>query len=71
MSHSIEIQGGNFETEVLQSEVPVLVDFSASWCGPCQKVAPLVHELAGEFAGRAKAATVDVDTNQTWPCATG
>ncbi|HQH70810.1 MAG TPA: thioredoxin [bacterium] len=64
MSHSIEIQGGNFETEVLQSEVPVLVDFSASWCGPCQKVAPLVHELAGEFAGRAKVATVDVDTNQ-------
>jgi len=64
MSHTIEIQGGNFETEVLQSEVPVLVDFSASWCGPCQKIALWVHELAGEFAGRAKVVTVDVDSNQ-------
>ncbi|HOJ60772.1 MAG TPA: thioredoxin [bacterium] len=64
MSHTIEIQGSNFETEVLQSDVPVLVDFSASWCGPCQKIAPWVHELAGEFAGRAKVVTVDVDSNQ-------
>ena len=64
MSNAITINGGNYETEVLQSNVPVLVDFGASWCGPCQKIAPIIHELAGEFEGRAKVAEVDVDNNQ-------
>lgn len=64
MANTIEITGANFESEVLQSDVPVLVDFSATWCGPCQKIAPLVHELADEYSGRAKVATVDVDNNQ-------
>ncbi|RJP19272.1 MAG: thioredoxin [Candidatus Omnitrophota bacterium] len=64
MSSEIEIAGGNFESEVLQSSVPVLVDFSATWCGPCQKIAPIVEQLAEEFSGRAKVAKVDVDTNQ-------
>jgi len=64
MSSAIEIVGGNFETEVMQSKVPVLVDFSAVWCGPCQKIAPLVEELADAFQGRAKVAKVDVDNNQ-------
>ena len=64
MSSEIEIAGGNFESEVLKSSVPVLVDFSATWCGPCQKIAPIVEQLAEEFSGRAKVAKVDVDTNQ-------
>ena len=51
----------NFETEVLQSDVPVLVDFSATWCGPCKQIAPLVEQLADEYDGRAKVTKVDID----------
>lgn len=64
MSEAIKIEGGNFEQEVLQSSVPVLVDFGADWCGPCVKLEPVIDELAREFAGRAKVARVNVDTNQ-------
>lgn len=64
MSEPIKIEGGNFSQEVLQSSVPVLVDFGAEWCGPCQRLAPFIEELAKDFAGRAKVARVDVDTNQ-------
>jgi thioredoxin 1 len=53
-----------FEAEVLKSELPVLVDFWAEWCGPCRMVAPIVEELAGEYDGRLKVAKVDVDDNQ-------
>ena len=51
----------NFETEVLQSDVPVLVDFSATWCGPCKAIAPLVGQLADEYAGKVKVGTIDID----------
>jgi len=63
MSSTIEI-AGNFDTEVLQSQQPVLVDFSATWCGPCQKLAPIIDELASEYEGKAKVVKVDVDNNQ-------
>ena len=63
MGFAIEIEGRNFETEVLQAPMPVLVDFSATWCGPCQKIAPIVEELASEYEGKAKVAKVDVDKN--------
>jgi thioredoxin 1 len=53
-----------FDAEVLKSELPVLVDFWAEWCGPCRMVAPIVEELAGEYDGRLKVAKVDVDDNQ-------
>ena len=61
MSQVIEVTDNNFEAEVLQSATPVLVDFSATWCGPCKKLEPVVHEIAGEFEGRLKVVKVDVD----------
>ena len=54
----------NFEQQVLQSDVPVLVDFRAEWCGPCRAIAPSIDEIAVEFVGRAKVGKVDIDANQ-------
>jgi len=53
----------NFKKEVLESDLPVLVDFWAAWCSPCKMVAPLIDELAKEYAGKMKMGKVDVDTN--------
>jgi thioredoxin 1 len=54
----------NFDAEITKSNVPVLVDFWAEWCGPCKMVAPALDELADEFAGKAKVAKLNVDDNQ-------
>jgi thioredoxin 1 len=55
---------GNFEDDVLKADTPVLVDFWATWCGPCRMIAPIVEELAVEYEGKAKIGKLDVDSNQ-------
>ncbi len=63
----MEIDDGNFESEVLQSDLPVLVDFWAPWCGPCKAIAPLVADLAETFGGKIKFAKCNVDNSPVTP----
>ncbi len=60
----IEVTDANFADEVLQSEIPVIVDFWADWCAPCRMVSPVIEELAVEMAGRVKVAKLNVDSNR-------
>jgi len=60
----VEFTDSNFETEVLQSDIPVLIDFWAVWCGPCKIIAPIVEELSNELEGKVKIGKLDVDSNQ-------
>lgn len=57
----IAVNDLNFDAEVVNNDTPVLVDFTATWCGPCRQIAPLVDELADEYEGRAKVAKLDID----------
>ena len=65
MSDEIILTEANFADEVLKSELPVLVDFWAEWCGPCKMLAPTLEEIAAEYKGRAKIGKLNVDENRT------
>ena len=67
MTQPIDVTDATFETEVLKSEIPVLTDFWAPWCGPCRAIGPVVEELAAEYAERLKVSRVNVDDNPHTP----
>ncbi len=63
----VHVTDSSFEDEVLKADVPVLVDFWAEWCGPCKMIAPVLDEIAGEYAGKLKVCKLDVDANNETP----
>jgi thioredoxin 1 len=65
--HIVHVTDSTFEDEVLKSEMPVLVDYWAEWCGPCRMIAPILEEIAKEYSGKLVIAKMDVDQNQLTP----
>ncbi len=64
MADLLHVTDDSFDNEVLQSSIPVLVDFWATWCGPCRMIAPIIEDLANELDGKLKVCKLDVDNNQ-------
>ena len=66
-SDIVYVTDDSFEQDVLQSEIPVLVDYWAEWCGPCKMIAPILEEIVGEYAGKLKVAKLNIDENSATP----
>ena len=69
--HIHHVTDGNFDDEVLQSQTPVLVDYWAEWCGPCKMIAPILDDVAKDYAGKLKVAKLNIDDNQETPAKYG
>ncbi|BAL25423.1 thioredoxin TrxA [Azoarcus sp. KH32C] len=69
--HIHYVTDSNFEAEVLQAQTPVLVDYWAEWCGPCKMIAPILDDVAKEYAGKLKVAKLNIDENQETPAKFG
>lgn len=67
----VHITDDGFESDVLKSDKPVLVDYWATWCGPCKMIAPILEEIAGEYSDRIKVCKMDIDANQQTPARYG
>jgi thioredoxin 1 len=67
MADIADVTDSNFDSEVLQSDIPVVVDFWAEWCAPCRQIAPIVKELAGEYEGRVKMVKINIDEHPQAP----
>ena len=71
MADVLQVTDENFDTEIINSDVPAMVDFWAEWCGPCKMVSPIVEELARDYKGKVKIASMDVDGNRETPAKFG
>lgn len=67
MPDVLQLTDDTFDKEILQSEIPAVVDFWAEWCGPCKMVGPIIEELAKQYEGKVKIASMDVDANRKTP----
>ena len=65
--HIVHLSDASFEQDVLKSDIPVLVDYWAEWCGPCKNIAPVLDEIALDFQGRIRVAKLDIDSNPNTP----
>lgn len=71
MANIMEVSDESFDSEIMDSDIPAMVDFWAEWCGPCKMVSPVVEELASEYRGKIKIAKMDVDKNRQTPARFG
>ena len=71
MGDMLEVNDESFDSEIMDSDIPAMVDFWAEWCGPCKMVSPVVEELASEYQGKIKIAKMDVDQNRRTPARFG